>query len=91
MHAHAQAATGRMQEVQLRYRDDAGLTVVIAAKGYPGTYPKGSVIRGVDSVTGAKVRMGPGLCAVEGGWAGGGGVGGCIGTAACRAAGAQRT
>lgn len=28
----------------------------MAAKGYPGEYKKGSVIRGLESVTGAKVR-----------------------------------
>lgn len=51
----AQAATGRMRDVQLAYKEDAGLTVVLASKGYPGNYPKGSVIKGLDNVTGAKV------------------------------------
>eukprot|EP00983_Pelagomonas_calceolata_P073331 1152081-Pelagomonas_calceolata.AAC.8 len=51
-----QAATGRMQNVQLAYKQDAGLTVVVAANGYPGNYPKGSVIKGTDTVSGAKVR-----------------------------------
>eukprot|EP00200_Dunaliella_tertiolecta_P004333 CAMPEP_0202353260 /NCGR_PEP_ID=MMETSP1126-20121109/9099_1 /ASSEMBLY_ACC=CAM_ASM_000457 /TAXON_ID=3047 /ORGANISM="Dunaliella tertiolecta, Strain CCMP1320" /LENGTH=470 /DNA_ID=CAMNT_0048945587 /DNA_START=40 /DNA_END=1452 /DNA_ORIENTATION=+ len=50
-----QAATGRMQNVQLAYKQDAGLTVVVAANGYPGNYPKGSVIKGTDTVSGAKV------------------------------------
>ena len=52
-----QAATGRMRDVQLKYNDDAALTVVLAAKGYPGDYPKGSVIRGLERVKekGAKV------------------------------------
>src|SRR5262249_35957230 len=32
----------------LRWHDDAALTVVMAANGYPGTYEKGSVIAGLD-------------------------------------------
>lgn len=31
------------------------LTVVLAAKGYPGSYAKGSPITGLEGVTGAKV------------------------------------
>lgn len=31
------------------------LTVVLAAKGYPGSYAKGSPISGLEGVTGAKV------------------------------------
>ena len=34
------------------------MTVVIAAKGYPGEFRKGTVIRGLEGVTGAKVRGG---------------------------------
>jgi len=30
------------------WRDDAALTVVMAAKGYPGRYEKGGIIRGID-------------------------------------------
>jgi len=32
----------------LEWRDDAALTVVMASKGYPGTYEKGHVITGLD-------------------------------------------
>ena len=33
----------------LAWRDEAALTVVMAAKGYPGAYEKGSEIRGLDA------------------------------------------
>ena len=32
----------------LRWYDDAALTVVMAANGYPGDYAKGTVIEGLD-------------------------------------------
>ena len=37
------------------------LTVVMAAKGYPGSYAKGGVISGVEDVSTAKVRGSPRL------------------------------
>ena len=42
------SAEGRLAEFSPRWRDDAALTVVMAAKGYPGTPQKGSVISGVE-------------------------------------------
>jgi phosphoribosylamine--glycine ligase len=41
-------ARGRLAEVSLRWSEDAALTVVMAAKGYPGTYATGSPIRGIE-------------------------------------------
>ena len=41
------AADGQLAHMSVRWRDDAALTVVMAAKGYPGTPEKGSVIRGL--------------------------------------------
>ena len=41
-------ADGALGAFDLRWHDDAALTVVMAAKGYPGTYAKGSEIRGLD-------------------------------------------
>ena len=32
----------------MRWRDEAALSVVMAAKGYPGKYDKGTEIRGLD-------------------------------------------
>jgi phosphoribosylamine--glycine ligase len=45
-------------EVKLHFSADAALTVVMAARGYPGAYAAGSEIRGIDranSVPGVKV------------------------------------
>jgi phosphoribosylamine--glycine ligase len=39
--------TGRLREVQVRWRDTVAATVVAAAPGYPGDYPKGLPIAGV--------------------------------------------
>jgi phosphoribosylamine---glycine ligase len=42
------AADGVLKTFDLRWADDAALTVVMAANGYPGDYAKGSVIEGLD-------------------------------------------
>ncbi|NVO54839.1 phosphoribosylamine--glycine ligase [Rhodobacteraceae bacterium B1Z28] len=47
MHA---AAEGRLSETQVAWADDHAMTVVMAAKGYPGLYEKGSVINGLDDL-----------------------------------------
>ena len=41
-------ADGALKTMDVRWHDDAALTVVMAAQGYPGTPLKGSVIRGLD-------------------------------------------
>jgi phosphoribosylamine---glycine ligase len=41
------ARDGMLKNFALRWYDDAALTVVMAAKGYPGDYAKGSVITGL--------------------------------------------
>ncbi|HVE04262.1 MAG TPA: phosphoribosylamine--glycine ligase [Rhizomicrobium sp.] len=38
---------GMLNEVDLRWSDDTALTVVMASRGYPGTYEKGHVIHGL--------------------------------------------
>ena len=43
------AATGRLAEVALDWRPDPAITVVMAAKGYPGGYDRGSAIGGLDA------------------------------------------
>ena len=43
------ARDGQLRNFDLRWYDDAALTVVMAAKGYPGAYAKGSVIQGLDA------------------------------------------
>jgi phosphoribosylamine--glycine ligase len=42
------ARDGQLKNFDLRWYTDAALTVVMAAKGYPGNYAKGSVIEGLD-------------------------------------------
>ena len=41
-------AEGRLDQARVNWADDHALTVVVAAKGYPGSYQKGSVINGLD-------------------------------------------
>ncbi|MGD9294064.1 MAG: phosphoribosylamine--glycine ligase [Roseobacter sp.] len=46
-----QAVTdGRLDQAQVNWADDHALTVVCAAKGYPGAYEKGSVIGGLENL-----------------------------------------
>jgi len=42
------ARDGQLKNFDLRWYPDAALTVVLAAKGYPGSYSRGSVIEGLD-------------------------------------------
>ena len=39
---------GVLKSLDLRWYPEAALTVVMAARGYPGAYAKGSVIEGLD-------------------------------------------
>jgi len=39
---------GKLSETSLEWRDDAALAVVMAARGYPGTPQKNTVIKGLD-------------------------------------------
>jgi phosphoribosylamine---glycine ligase len=43
------SADGVLRNFDLRWFPDAALTVVMAAKGYPGSYAKGSLIEGLDA------------------------------------------
>jgi phosphoribosylamine--glycine ligase len=42
------AATGRLDEIEMTWRDEAAMVVVMAAEGYPGAYEKGSEIKNLD-------------------------------------------
>jgi phosphoribosylamine--glycine ligase len=42
------AHDGVLDQVSLRWHDEVALTVVMATKGYPGDYSKGSAIRGLE-------------------------------------------
>ncbi|WP_281953894.1 phosphoribosylamine--glycine ligase [Pseudophaeobacter arcticus] len=44
------AAEGRLAEAQVNWGDDHAITVVMAAKGYPGSYEKNTVIKGLDAL-----------------------------------------
>jgi phosphoribosylamine---glycine ligase len=45
------ARDGQLKNFDLRWFPDAALTVVMAAKGYPGPYKKGTPIEGLDAAT----------------------------------------
>lgn len=44
------AAEGRLGEAQVNWANDHAITVVMAAAGYPGSYEKGSEIKGLDTL-----------------------------------------
>jgi phosphoribosylamine--glycine ligase len=43
-------AEGRLDQAHVNWAEDHALTVVMAANGYPGSYTKGSQIRGLDEL-----------------------------------------
>ena len=45
---------GRLKEVRIKWKDDAAVCVVLSSKGYPGTYEKGKVIKGLDEFKGKR-------------------------------------
>ncbi len=44
------AAEGRLAGARVNWADDHAMTVVMAARGYPGAYEKGTVISGLDAL-----------------------------------------
>ncbi|ESX88957.1 phosphoribosylamine--glycine ligase [Mesorhizobium sp. LNJC405B00] len=61
------AVDGQLAHSSIRWRDDAALTVVMAAQGYPGTPEKGSVIRGLEEAAGDGVEIFHAGTAINGG------------------------
>ena len=61
------ATDGQLAHMSVRWRDEAALTVVMAARGYPGTPEKGSVIRGVENASGEGVQIFHAGTAINGG------------------------
>ncbi|QCP84597.1 phosphoribosylamine--glycine ligase [Cereibacter sphaeroides] len=61
-------AEGRLDQVQVNWAEDHALTVVMAAKGYPGSYRKGTEIRGLEALpeTSRQVVFHAGTAAEEG-------------------------
>ncbi len=50
-------ADGTLDQQQVRWKSDVALTVVLAAKGYPGDIKKGSLIKGLNRDLGAGVEV----------------------------------
>lgn len=50
-------AEGRLAEVRPNWADDHAMTIVMAAQGYPGSYEKGSVIKGLDTLAETSSEM----------------------------------
>jgi phosphoribosylamine--glycine ligase len=48
------AAEGGLKHFDLRWKTESCLTVVMAAKGYPGSYEKGSIIRNIEAANAIK-------------------------------------
>ena len=51
------ASEGRLNEVKPNWADDHAVTVVLAAKGYPDSYEKGTVIGGLDALQSDSMNM----------------------------------
>lgn len=50
-------AEGTLDKAQVNWADDHALTVVMAANGYPGSYAKGTEIKGLDALPADSNRM----------------------------------
>jgi phosphoribosylamine---glycine ligase len=50
-------ADGNLDQQKVRWKSDTALTVVLAAKGYPGDVKKGSLIKGLNHDLGAHVEV----------------------------------
>lgn len=48
-------ARGKLEPQHLKFKDEAAICVVMAARGYPGAYAKNTPIRGLEQVKGATV------------------------------------
>lgn len=51
------ASEGQLANIKPNWADDHAITVVLAAKGYPGAYEKGSVISGLDALPQDSLNM----------------------------------
>ncbi len=50
-------AEGRLDQAKVNWANDHALTVVLATRGYPGVYEKGSVINGLDTLPETSSQM----------------------------------
>lgn len=46
-------AEGKLKDVEVKWKDETSICVVLAAKGYPGAYEKGALIKGLDAFKGS--------------------------------------
>ncbi len=75
---------GTLDHVRLTWRDESALTVVMATRGYPGTYPRATPIRRLDEAAGDDgVILHAGTARRDGGWVSAGGR--VLGVTACGA------
>lgn len=51
------SAKGDLSGIEMRWSDDAAMTVVLAAKGYPGPYKKGTMIGEFDAINGDDIQI----------------------------------
>ena len=51
------AIEGRLDQVEAQWNSHAALGVVMVASGYPGEYPKGDPIRGLDTIDDPQVKV----------------------------------
>ena len=51
------ASEGRLNDVKPNWADDHAVTVVLAAKGYPDAYEKGTIIGGLDALQSDSMNM----------------------------------
>src|SRR5210317_1112918 len=42
-------AEGRLDEIDVKWKEGASICIVLASKGYPGSYQKGDAIKGLDA------------------------------------------
>ena len=50
-------AEGRLAEAQVNWANDHAMSVVLAARGYPGPYDKGTLIGGLDTLESSSFQM----------------------------------
>ena len=73
---------GTLDGVALKWREDSALTVVMATRGYPGTYPQATPIRHLDDAAGDDgVILHAGTARKDGSWVSAGGR--VLGVTAC--------
>jgi phosphoribosylamine--glycine ligase len=50
-------ADGKLKDIKISWKDNASVCVVLASKGYPGSYEKGDIIKGLDALNSKKDLM----------------------------------